>query len=339
MPGHARRRRRRARRVRGDARGGRARALGRRADVHRGGHAIAPRRTRPPTIRARTSTSSASRRRSANECVGRYERYLRRLGVLGDATAEEIKNEALEVMRAGIAEAEAEPDAGSRARVRQRLRRSPPPNRPRRAGMAELFMVEAINDALPRRARPRRLGDGDGRGRRPRRRRLPRDGRAARPVRREPLRRHAARRGGDPRQRGRALHGRLAAGLRDAVRRVLVSVPRPADHARRPLPLAHRREDGVPARRADAVRRRRARARAARRLAGGVLRPHARREGRDPVDAGRREGAARRGDPRSRSRRRARAEAHLPRREAARCPRASTSCRSARRGSRARGRT
>src|SRR5215471_991347 len=37
-----------------------------------------------------------------NECVGRYEAYLRRLGVLDDATAEEIKNEALETMRAGI---------------------------------------------------------------------------------------------------------------------------------------------------------------------------------------------------------------------------------------------
>jgi pyruvate dehydrogenase E1 component alpha subunit len=47
-----------------------------------------------------------------NECVGRYEAYLRRLGVLDDATAEEIKNEALETMRQGIteAEAEAEPD-------------------------------------------------------------------------------------------------------------------------------------------------------------------------------------------------------------------------------------
>jgi pyruvate dehydrogenase E1 component alpha subunit len=45
-----------------------------------------------------------------NECVGRYEAYLRRLGVLDDATAEEIKNEALETMRAGIAEAEAEPE-------------------------------------------------------------------------------------------------------------------------------------------------------------------------------------------------------------------------------------
>ena len=45
-----------------------------------------------------------------NECVGRYDAYLRRLGVLDDATAEEIKNEALEAMRQGIAEAEAEPD-------------------------------------------------------------------------------------------------------------------------------------------------------------------------------------------------------------------------------------
>jgi pyruvate dehydrogenase E1 component alpha subunit len=45
-----------------------------------------------------------------NECVGRYEAYLRRLGVLDDATAEEIKNEALETMRQGIAAAEAEPE-------------------------------------------------------------------------------------------------------------------------------------------------------------------------------------------------------------------------------------
>ena len=45
-----------------------------------------------------------------NECVGRYDAYLRRLGVLDDAIAEEIKNDALETMRAGIAEAEAEPE-------------------------------------------------------------------------------------------------------------------------------------------------------------------------------------------------------------------------------------
>jgi pyruvate dehydrogenase E1 component alpha subunit len=46
-----------------------------------------------------------------NECVGRYERYLRRLGVLIDEQVEQIKQEALELMRAGIAAAEAEPPA------------------------------------------------------------------------------------------------------------------------------------------------------------------------------------------------------------------------------------
>jgi pyruvate dehydrogenase E1 component subunit alpha len=45
----------------------------------------------------------------ANECVGRYERYLRRLGVLSDSEVEEIRQHALDLMRAGIAEAEAEP--------------------------------------------------------------------------------------------------------------------------------------------------------------------------------------------------------------------------------------
>jgi pyruvate dehydrogenase E1 component alpha subunit len=46
-----------------------------------------------------------------NECVGRYERYLRRLGVLDDAVAEAVKQDALDVMRTGIAAAEAEPPA------------------------------------------------------------------------------------------------------------------------------------------------------------------------------------------------------------------------------------
>src|SRR5918996_2757986 len=45
------------------------------------------------------------------ECVGRYERYLVRSGVLTEEQAEAIKQEALELMRAGIAEAEAEPPA------------------------------------------------------------------------------------------------------------------------------------------------------------------------------------------------------------------------------------
>jgi pyruvate dehydrogenase E1 component alpha subunit len=46
-----------------------------------------------------------------NECVGRYERYLRRTGVLTDEHAEAVKQDALELMREGIAAAEAEPPA------------------------------------------------------------------------------------------------------------------------------------------------------------------------------------------------------------------------------------
>src|SRR5580765_674901 len=45
------------------------------------------------------------------ECVGRYERYLRRLGVLDEAAVEAVREEAADVMRAGIAAAEAEPPA------------------------------------------------------------------------------------------------------------------------------------------------------------------------------------------------------------------------------------
>jgi pyruvate dehydrogenase E1 component alpha subunit len=46
------------------------------------------------------------------ECVGRYERYLRRAGVLDDALDAEIKQWANDLMRAGIAEAEAMPPGG-----------------------------------------------------------------------------------------------------------------------------------------------------------------------------------------------------------------------------------
>jgi pyruvate dehydrogenase E1 component alpha subunit len=46
-----------------------------------------------------------------NECLGRYERYLRRLGILGDDLDATIRAEAADAMRAGIAAAEAEPDA------------------------------------------------------------------------------------------------------------------------------------------------------------------------------------------------------------------------------------
>jgi pyruvate dehydrogenase E1 component alpha subunit len=45
----------------------------------------------------------------ANECVGRYARYLRRLELLTDELEQEIKEDALARMRAGIAEAEAQP--------------------------------------------------------------------------------------------------------------------------------------------------------------------------------------------------------------------------------------
>src|ERR671923_219150 len=45
------------------------------------------------------------------ECVGRYEGYLRRAGILHDDLAASIRDEAAEAMRAGIAAAEAEPPA------------------------------------------------------------------------------------------------------------------------------------------------------------------------------------------------------------------------------------
>jgi pyruvate dehydrogenase E1 component alpha subunit len=46
-----------------------------------------------------------------NECVGRYERYLKRLGVLDEGTVEQIRAEAADLMREGIGAAEAEPPA------------------------------------------------------------------------------------------------------------------------------------------------------------------------------------------------------------------------------------
>src|SRR5438874_363437 len=43
------------------------------------------------------------------ECLGRYEGYLRRAGILTDEMAESVKTEATDLMKAAIAEAEAEP--------------------------------------------------------------------------------------------------------------------------------------------------------------------------------------------------------------------------------------
>src|SRR5215217_1731448 len=45
------------------------------------------------------------------ECVGRYEAYLRRLGLLSGEAAEAVRAEAAQLMREGIAAAEAEPPA------------------------------------------------------------------------------------------------------------------------------------------------------------------------------------------------------------------------------------
>src|SRR5262249_11783442 len=45
------------------------------------------------------------------ECVGRFEGYLRRVGVLSDELAEQAREQAQAAMREGIAEAEAEPPA------------------------------------------------------------------------------------------------------------------------------------------------------------------------------------------------------------------------------------
>jgi pyruvate dehydrogenase E1 component alpha subunit len=47
----------------------------------------------------------------ARECVGRFEGYLRRAGILTDEMAESIRGEAADRMREGIAAAEAEPPA------------------------------------------------------------------------------------------------------------------------------------------------------------------------------------------------------------------------------------
>jgi pyruvate dehydrogenase E1 component alpha subunit len=62
-----------------------------------------------------------------NECLGRYEGYLRRVGVLDDAAAERVKTDALELMRAGIAAAEAEPPADPEL-IFEHAYAVPPPN-------------------------------------------------------------------------------------------------------------------------------------------------------------------------------------------------------------------
>jgi pyruvate dehydrogenase E1 component alpha subunit len=62
-----------------------------------------------------------------NECLGRYERYLRRIGVLTDAFAEQAQEQALAAMRDGIAAAEALPDPDPELVFRNAYV-DPPPN-------------------------------------------------------------------------------------------------------------------------------------------------------------------------------------------------------------------
>ena len=62
-----------------------------------------------------------------NECVGVFEGYLRRQGLLDDDLAESVRQDALAVMRAGIAAAEAEP-AGDPALVFEHAHVTPLPS-------------------------------------------------------------------------------------------------------------------------------------------------------------------------------------------------------------------
>jgi len=61
------------------------------------------------------------------ECLGRYEAYLRRAGVLNDELAESTRGEATDALRAGIAAAEAEPPADI-GLVFEHAYGSPPPS-------------------------------------------------------------------------------------------------------------------------------------------------------------------------------------------------------------------
>jgi len=62
-----------------------------------------------------------------NECLGRYERYLRRLGVLGDDLDAAMRAEAADLLREGIVQAEAEPDADPNL-IFDNVYVAPPPN-------------------------------------------------------------------------------------------------------------------------------------------------------------------------------------------------------------------
>jgi pyruvate dehydrogenase E1 component alpha subunit len=76
-----------------------------------------------PTVYIDAERVEAERR---NECVGRFERYLRRRGLIDDALVEEVRTAALQRMREGIAEAESFAPAGAE-RIFDSAYASPPP--------------------------------------------------------------------------------------------------------------------------------------------------------------------------------------------------------------------
>ena len=78
-----------------------------------------------------------------NECVGRYEAYLRRRGLLTDERAEELREEALGIMRVAIAAAEAEPPADP-SLVFDHAYADPPPSQAR--DLAELRRILGSTD-------------------------------------------------------------------------------------------------------------------------------------------------------------------------------------------------
>ena len=88
-----------------------------------------------------------------HECVGRFEGYLQRAGILHDDLAASIRAEAADAMREGITAAEAEPPADVELLFDERLRRSARVVRiaiSTTCGgrLAELSIVEAINDCF-----------------------------------------------------------------------------------------------------------------------------------------------------------------------------------------------
>ena len=175
--------------------------------------------TRPSCESAAFSTTSASRKfapRQSRRCARESPRpKRRRLQIHGSSSSMRMPTRRLRSRRSSTS----------------------------RCVVAELTLVEAVNDALhtelARDDSVLVLGEDVGRaggvfrataGLRDR-------------LRRRSLRRHAACRGGHARRGRRALHGRAPAGVRDAVRRLLLPLSRPADHPRGPLPLAYTRRE------------------------------------------------------------------------------------------------